>query len=366
MSIRTAIFGLGNIASALIQIVHKAKRGEKIESLMSEYIGKYSVADIDFVAAFDVSENKIGKDISEAIFEYPNIFPKIIDLEPLGVKVSPGPVLDGVAPHMREIFKPHNMKIDLNYVVRILRENSVEVAINLLPVGAEEATRLYAEACYRAGVAFINAIPVFIASDRERKWHRKFKEAILPLLGDDIKGQVGATILHRTLVRLLHMRGVRVEETYQVNIGGNTDFLNMMIEERLYSKRISKTEAVTSILPYGKKLEESKRVRIGPSDYVDFLGNTKIAYIYVKGASLGGFPVTIEVKLSVDDKSMATAILIDAIRVAKLALDRGHGGVIAGPSAFLFKHPPHQAPDDETAYYWFTRYIMTGEDIYFD
>lgn len=364
MSIKTAIIGVGNIASALVQIVYKARRGEKIDGVLSEYIGKYAVSDIEFVAAFDVSENKIGKDLSEAIFEYPNIFPKITDLDHLGVEVSPGPVLDGVAPHMVNVFKPHRMKIDINHVVRVLRESGAEVAINLLPVGAEEATRLYAEACHRANVAFINGIPVFIASDPEKKWHMKFREAMIPLLGDDIKGQVGATILHRTLVRLLHMRGVRVEETYQVNIGGNTDFLNMMIEERLYSKRISKTEAVTSILPYGKKLEETKKIRIGPSDYIDFLGNTKIAYIYIKGSSLGGFPVTIETKLVVDDKSMASAILLEAIRVAKLALDRGHGGVIAGPSAFLFKHPPRQAPDDETAYYWFTRYVMTGEDIY--
>ncbi|MCC6030313.1 MAG: inositol-3-phosphate synthase [Desulfurococcales archaeon] len=366
MSIKVAIIGVGNIASALIQSVYKAKKGEKIEGLMSEFIGRYTISDIDFVAAFDVSKNKINKDLSEAIFEYPNIFPKITDLPKIGVNVSPGPVLDGVADHMRNIFNPHELNIDLNDVIDVLKSSGAEIAVNLLPVGSEKASRLYAEACLKAGVAFVNAIPVFIASDPERKWHKMFKENNLPLLGDDIKGQVGATILHRTLVRLLHIRGVLLEETYQVNIGGNTDFLNMMIEERLYSKRLSKTEAVSSILPYGKKLESEEKIRIGPSDYIDFLGNTKIAYIYIKGRSFGGFPVTIEAKLTVDDKSMASAVLVDAIRIAKLALDRGDGGVIAGPSAFLFKHPPKQAPDDETAYYWFTRYVMTGEDIFID
>ncbi|MEZ0289968.1 MAG: inositol-3-phosphate synthase [Sulfolobales archaeon] len=363
MRIKTALIGVGNIASALVQFVYKAKREKKITGLMSEYIGRYRIEDIDFVAAFDVSENKIGKDLSEAIFEYPNIFPKIVDLEKLDVVVSPGPVLDGVAPHMESIFRPHKKSIDMDHVIRVLRDSDAEVVINLIPVGAENATRFYAEACLKAGVAFINAIPVFIASDPEGKWHRLYREASLPLLGDDIKGQVGATILHRTLFRLFHMRGVVIEESYQVNIGGNTDFLNMMVEERLYSKRISKTESVTSIVSYGKDLEEKKRIRIGPSDYIDFLGNTKIAYIYIKGRSFGDLPVYLEAKLTVDDKSMASAVLVDAIRIAKLALDRGHGGVIAGPSAFLFKHPPRQAPDDETAYYWFTRYIMTGEDI---
>ncbi|MEL9929898.1 MAG: inositol-3-phosphate synthase [Sulfolobales archaeon] len=364
--IRTALIGVGNIASALIQFVHKARREGRINGLMSEYIGRYTITDIDFVAAFDVSENKIGKDLSEAILEPPNIFPKIVELDRLGVKVSPGPVLDGVAPHMRDVFKPHGKHVEMEDVVKVLRDSGAEIAVNLLPVGAEKASRFYAEACLKAGVAFVNAIPVFIASDPEGRWQKMFKEAMLPLLGDDVKGQIGATILHRTLVRLFHMRGVRIDESYQVNVGGNTDFLNMMVEERLYSKRISKTEAVTSILPYGRDLEESKKIRIGPSDYIEFLGNTKIAYIYIKGRSFGDLPVYLEAKLTVDDKSMASAVLVDAIRIAKLALDRGHGGVIAGPSSFLFKHPPRQAPDDETAYLWFIRYIMTGEDILVD
>ncbi|GAY25101.1 inositol-3-phosphate synthase [Desulfurococcaceae archaeon AG1] len=361
--IRVAIVGVGNIASMLVQSVYMYKARGSIEGVMTENIGGYRVGDIDFVAAFDISRRKVGKDLGEAIYEPPNSVPRIFDVRRTGVTVSPGPVLDGVAPHMRSVFEPIETNIGLGDIVDILRSSKADVVVNLLPVGSEEASRLYARASLEAGAAFINAIPVFIASDPSNTWQKLYREAGVPLLGDDIKGQVGATILHRTLIKLLHMRGVLIDETYQLNVGGNTDFLNMVDEERLYSKRISKTRAVTSILPYGDKLENEGRVRIGPSDYIPFLNNTKIAYIYIKGRSFGGLPVTLEAKLSVDDKSMAAAVLLDAIRVAKLALDRGHGGPIRGPSAYLFKHPPIQAPDDETAYRWFLEYVEKGIDI---
>jgi len=363
--IRVAIVGVGNIASMLVQATIFYRSRGSLEGIMTESIGGYKVSDIEYVAAFDVSRRKVGKDLGEAIFEYPNSVPRICDIGVLGVRVSPGPVLDGVAPHMKEVFEPidQDPRIDMDYVVDILRSSGAEVVVNLLPVGSEEATRFYAGASLRAGAAFINAVPVFIASDPSGRWPRLYKEAGIPLLGDDVKGQVGATILHRTLIRLLHMRGVTVDETYQLNVGGNTDFLNMLDEDRLHSKRVSKTRAVTSVLPYGDRLEREGRVRIGPSDYIPFLGNTKVAYIYIKGRSFGGMPVTLEAKLSVDDKSMAAAVLVDAIRVAKLAMDRGHGGVIVGPSAYLFKHPPLQAADDETAYRWFIEYIEKGVDV---
>lgn len=360
--IRVAIVGVGNAASALVQGVYYYRDVDEnayVPGVANVKLGPYHIGDIEFSAAFDVSIEKIGKDLSEAIFAYPNITPKFADVPKLGVIVRKGKVLDGVAEHMKESFKPidDDNDVTLDTIVDELKETKTDVLVNLLPVGSEEATRFYAKAALEAGVAFVNAIPVFIASDPNGYWPKLFEEKGIPLLGDDVKGQIGATILHRTLVRLLYMRGVRVEETYQLNIGGNTDFLNMTVEERLKSKRISKTEAVTSILPYGKELEREGKVRIGPSDYIPFLGNTKVAYIYIKGISFADFPVTLEVKLTVDDKSMISGILIDAIRSAKIAKDRGLGGVIISPSAFFFKHPPIQAPDDETAKRWFEEFI---------
>jgi len=360
--IRVGIVGVGNAASALVQGVYYYKNVDEninIPGIVHVRLGSYHIGDIEFSIAFDVSKEKVGKDLSEAIFSYPNITPKFADIPKLGVVVRKGKVLDGVAEHMKESFRPVDSDDDitLESIVDELKETNTDVLVNLLPVGSEEATRFYAKAALEAGVAFVNAIPVFIASDPEGYWAKLFEEKNVPLLGDDVKGQIGATILHRTLVRLLHMRGVKVEETYQLNVGGNTDFLNMTVEERLKSKRISKTEAVTSILPYGKELEKEDKVRIGPSDYIPFLGNTKIAYIYIKGTSFANFPVTLEVKLTVDDKSMISGILIDAIRSAKIALDRGIGGIIVSPSAFFFKHPPVQAPDDETARHWFEEFI---------
>lgn len=359
--IRVAIAGVGNCASALIQGVYyyaNADDSELVPGLTSVRLGGYHVSDIEWVAAFDVSMNKIGRDLAEAIFQPPNITPRFADLpRRLGVEVSPGPVLDGVAPHMRERFNPHDREVTLGEVVDVLKSSDADILINFLPVGSEEASRFYAKASLEAGVAFINGMPTFIASDPEGEWPRLFEEAGVPVVGDDIKGQLGATVLHRTLVRLMHMRGVRVEETYQLNIGGNTDFENMLLEERLKSKRKSKTSAVTSVLPYGEELWSKGRVRIGPSDYVPFLGNTKIAYIYIKGRSFGDFPVTLEVKLQVDDKSMFAGSMIDAIRGTRIALDRGVAGPVVSVSAPFFKHPPVQAPSDEEAHRWFIEFI---------
>ena len=359
--IRAAIIGVGNCASALVQGVYyyeDADENEFVPGLTNVRVGPYHVGDIEWVAAIDVSKKKIGKDLAEAIFAPPNLTPKFADIpEKLGITVKPGPVLDGVAPHMREKFDPHDKEVTLGEVVDTLKEAGAEVVINFLPVGSEEATRFYARAVAEAGAAFINGMPVFIASDPEGYWPKYYEEKGLPLVGDDVKGQLGATVFHRTLVRLMHMRGVKVEETYQLNIGGNTDFENMLMEERLKSKRISKTEAVTSILPYGKELAEKGKVRIGPSDYVPFLGNTKIAYFYIKGRAFADFPVIVEAKLVVDDKSMFAGAMIDAIRGAKIALDRGVAGPVISVSAPFFKHPPVQAPSDEEAHKWFIEFV---------
>ncbi|BFH74292.1 inositol-3-phosphate synthase [Sulfurisphaera javensis] len=356
--IRIAIAGLGNCASMLIQGIeyYKRKGNNYYEGLITPIINGYKVTDIEVVTAFDVSKNKVGKDISEAIFEKPNITPKIVDMEKKGIKVKPGPVLDGVAKHMQDVFNPTN-EGSLESVIQELKDSKAEILINLLPVGSEQASREYARAALEANTAFINAIPVFIASDPTGKFPQLFKEKNLPIAGDDIKGQVGATILHRTLTSLFRLRGVKVEETYQLNVGGNTDFLNMKTEERLYSKRVSKTKAVTSTLEDENYLEKEGKIRIGPSDYVPFLGNTKVAYIYLKGSGFAGMPIKIEASLEVDDKSNCAAVLVDVIRAVKVALDRKIGGPLVEVSAFYFKHPPIQAKDDEEAYRWFRKFL---------
>ncbi|BDB97760.1 inositol-3-phosphate synthase [Saccharolobus caldissimus] len=356
--IRVAIAGLGNCASMLIQGIeyYKLKGDNYYDGLITPEIGGYKITDIEIVAAFDVSKNKIGKDISEAIFEPPNITPKIVDIQKKGIRVSPGPVLDGVAPHMVNVFNPiYDGSIE--NVIDELKSSKAEILVNLLPVGSEKATRTYANIALLSGTAFINAIPVFIASDPTGEFPRKFKEKNLPLAGDDIKSQLGATIFHRAITSLFRMRGVSVEETYQLNVGGNTDFLNMKTEERLISKRISKTEAVTSTLDYGEEIKNEGKIRIGPSDYVPFLGNTKVAYIYVKGSGFAGLPVKIEASLEVDDKANCAAVLVDVIRAVKVALDRRIGGPLEKVSAFYFKHPPVQAKDDEEAYRWFKEFL---------
>jgi myo-inositol-1-phosphate synthase len=350
--IRVALVGVGNSASALIQGVEyykNAKEGETVPGLMHVNFGGYHVKNIKFVAAFDVDKNKIGKDLAEAIFTKPNCCAKFADVPPLGVKVSPGPVLDGVAKHMREPFNVYNEgEVKPADVVSVLKEADAEILINYLPVGSHNATRFYAQAALDAGCAFINCIPEFIASDPA--WSRKFEERGLPVAGDDIKSQLGATILHRNLVRLCVDRGVIVDETYQLNLGGDTDFLNMTVEERLKTKRISKTEAVKSLVPYDVP------TRIGPSDYVPFLGNKKICYIWLKGRKFGDRPLTITVKLEVEDSPNSAGVVIDVIRAVKLALDRKIAGPLISISSYAFKHPPVQVPDP-TAKEWVEEYI---------
>ena len=361
--VRVALVGVGNCASAIVQGVYYYKHVDddaKVPGLLHPRLGKYHIGDIEFVAAFDVSTEKVGKDLSEAIFAYPNITKKFAEVPKLGVEVRPGPALDGVAPHMVDVFKPHNLDVSLDYVVDELRGSRAEVVVNLLPVGSEMATRFYAEASAQARSSFVNGIPVFIASDPEGYWPKRYGEAGTPLLGDDVKGQLGATILHTALVSLLRDRGVKVLETYQLNIGGNTDFLNMTVEERLKSKRISKTRAVTSIIPEGYDLEEEGRVKIGPSDFVPFLGNTKVCYIYIKGLSFADFTVELDVKLRVDDKSMFAGAMIDAIRLAKIAMDKGLSGPVPEVCAYYFKHPPRHAPSPQIALQWLREFLGEG------
>ncbi|MEM1563793.1 MAG: inositol-3-phosphate synthase [Candidatus Bathyarchaeia archaeon] len=350
--IRVAIVGVGNSASALIQGVEyykNAKEDEAVPGLMHVNFGGYYVKDIKFVAAFDVDKNKIGKDLAEAIFTKPNCCAKFADVPPLGVKVMPGPVLDGVANHMKEPFNVYNEnEVKPADVASVLKDSKAEILINYLPVGSHHATRFYAQAALDAGCAFINCIPEFIASDPT--WSRKFEERGLPVAGDDIKSQLGATILHRNLVRLCVDRGVIVDETYQLNLGGDTDFLNMTVEERLKTKRISKTEAVKSLVPYDLP------TRIGPSDYVPFLGNKKICYIWLKGRKFGDRPLTITVKLEVEDSPNSAGVVIDVIRAVKLALDRKIAGSLISISSYAFKHPPIQVPDP-IAKEWVEEYI---------
>lgn len=355
--IRVAIIGVGNCASALVQGVEyykNAKEDETVPGLMHVNFSGYHVRDIKFVAAFEVDQRKIGKDLAEAIFTKPNCCAKFADVPYLGVKVLPGPILDGVAEHMREPFNVYDEReIKPVNVVEVLKETGAEILINYLPVGSYHATRFYAQAALDAGCAFINCIPEFIASDPI--WGRKFEDKGLPVAGDDVKSQLGATILHRNLVKLCIDRGVLVDETYQLNIGGNTDFLNMTVEERLKTKRISKTEAVTSLVPY--KLP----TRIGPSDYVPFLGDKKICYITLKGRKFGNLPVTITAKLEVEDSPNSAGVVIDVIRAVKLALDRKIAGPLISISSYAFKHPPVQVPDS-VAKEWVEEFIRGNRE----
>lgn len=350
--IRVAVAGVGNCASALVQGVEyykDAKENIRVPGLMHVNFGGYHTRDIKFVAAFDVNKNKIGKDLAEAIFAEPNCCARFADVSPLGVKVSPASILDGVAEHMRESFKVYNdSEVNQVNTVETLKETEADILVNYLPVGSRNGTRFYAEAALEAGCAFVNCIPEFIASDPE--WIRKFEDKRLPVAGDDIKSQLGATILHRNLVKLCLDRGVVVDETYQLNLGGNTDFQNMTVEERLKTKRISKTEAVTSLIPYDVP------TRIGPSDYVPFLGDKKICYILLKGRKFGNQPVTVKAKLEVEDSPNSAGVVIDVIRAAKIALDRKITGPLISISSYAFKHPPTQMPDP-IAKQWVEDYI---------
>ena len=347
--IKIAIAGVGNCASALIQGIHyyRKHQDKDVSGLMFEDVGGYKPWDIEVVAAWDIDARKVGKDLSEAIFAPPNcttIFEP--DIPKTGVKVRMGKVLDGFAPHMADYppdrsFVPADEREDeLEDVVRVLKETGAEILVNYVPVGSEQAARFYAEACLRAGVSFINGMPTFIVSDPE--WAKKFEEEGIPVVGDDIKSQVGATIVHRTLVQLFTDRGVKIERTYQLNFGGNTDFLNMLERSRLKTKKISKTSAVESLIPY--QIGDGN-IHIGPSDWVPWLKDRKIAYIRLEGRLFGDVPMYVELKLDVEDSPNSAGSMIDAIRCCKLAKDRGIGGPLYSISAYTMKHPPVQYPD---------------------
>ena len=340
--IRAAIIGVGNCASSLVQGVHyyrTAKPGDRIPGIMHVDLGGYHIRDVDFVAAFDVDRNKVGKDLAEAIYAPPNNTYRFADVPRTGVKVSRGMTHDGIGKYLSAIVQKAPGATD--DIVGILKEREVDVVVSYLPVGSEEATKWYVEQALEAGCAFINCIPVFIA--RERYWQKRFAQKGLPIIGDDIKSQVGATITHRVLTRLFMDRGVRLDRTYQLNFGGNTDFLNMLERERLESKKISKTNAVTSMLDY--PLAETD-VHVGPSDYVPWLLDRKWCYIRMEGTTFGDVPLNAELKLEVWDSPNSAGVVIDAIRCCKLALDRGLGGTIVAPSAYFMKSPPRQIPDD--------------------
>ncbi len=343
-TIRVAIVGVGNCASSLVQGVHyyrNAKLGERIPGLMHVDLGGYHVRDVEFVAAFDVDRNKVGKDLSDAIYAPPNNTYRFADVPKTGVKVSRGMTHDGIGKYLSSVVKKAEGGTD--DVVSILKERKVDVVVNYLPVGSEEATKWYVEQTLAAGCAFVNCIPVFIARDPYGTWPKRFAQRGLPIIGDDIKSQVGATITHRVLTRLFMDRGVRLDRTYQLNFGGNTDFLNMLERERLESKKISKTNAVTSMLDYTMADED---VHVGPSDYVPWLLDRKWCYIRMEGTTFGDVPLNAEIKLEVWDSPNSAGVVIDAIRCAKLALERGLGGAIVAPSSYFMKSPPRQIPDD--------------------
>jgi myo-inositol-1-phosphate synthase len=340
--IRVAIVGVGNCASSLVQgryYYEHAKPGDVVPGLMHVDLGGYHVRDIEFVAAFDVDREKVGKDLSEAIFAGQNNTFKFSDVPPTGVTVDRGMTHDGLGKYLSGVI--HKAPGPTADVVGILRERNVDVLISYLPVGSETATKWYVEQALQAGVAFINAIPVFIG--REPYWQRRFAERGLPIIGDDIKSQVGATITHRVLTRLFMDRGVRIDRTYQLNFGGNTDFLNMLERERLESKKISKTNAVTSMIDY--EIDDDD-VHVGPSDYVPWLKDRKWCHIRMEGTTYGDVPLNLELKLEVWDSPNSAGVITDAIRCARLGLDRGLAGTLVAPSAYFMKSPPQQIHDD--------------------
>jgi len=341
--INVAVVGVGNCASSLIQGVYyyaKAKDDEFVPGLMHVNLGGYHVSDINFVAAIDIDKNKVGEDLAQAIFASPNNTLKFCEVPATGVKVQRGMTHDGLGEYLSKIIqKAPGQTVD---IVKVLKETKADVVINYLPVGSEEATKWYVEQVLAAGCGFINCIPVFIA--REKYWQRRFEEKGLPIIGDDIKSQVGATIVHRVLTRLFRDRGVKLERTYQLNFGGNTDFYNMLERNRLESKKISKTSAVTSQLDY--KLD-SDDIHVGPSDYVPWLDDRKFCHIKMEGRTFGDVPLDVELKLEVWDSPNSAGVVIDAIRCCKLALDSGVKGTLVAPSSYFMKSPPVQYTDDE-------------------
>ena len=339
--VRVAIIGAGNCASSFVQGVHyyrEAKANEFVPGLMHVDLGGYHISDIEFTAAFDVDKTKVGKDLSQAIFSGMNNTVKFADVPEMGVKVYRGMTHDGLGKYLSEVIE--TAPGPTADVIGILKDTQTDVVVSYLPVGSEMATKWYVEQILDAGCAFVNCIPVFIA--REPYWQKRFEERGLPVIGDDIKSQVGATIVHRVLTRLMRERGVKLERTSQLNVGGNTDFLNMLERERLESKKISKTNAVTSQLDYDMGPDN---VHIGPSDYVKWLDDRKWAYIRMEGRTFGDVPLNIELKLEVVDSPNSAGIVIDAVRCAKLALDRGLSGSLFAPSSYFMKSPPEQYSD---------------------
>ncbi len=348
--IKIAVAGVGNCFSSLWQGInyYKGKRAEDAIGLMHWNMAGYEPGDIDVVAAFDVDRRKVGKDVSEAIFALPNCTTVFCeDIPKTGVKVQMGRILDGYSEHMKDYPEERTFLLadekepEREDIVAALKDSGAEILLNYLPVGSEEAVRFYAECALEAGVAFINNMPVFIASDPA--WAGRFEAAGIPIIGDDIKSQLGATITHRVLANLFKRRGVKLERTYQLNTGGNTDFLNMLNRHRLKSKKLSKTEAVQSMLPQPLPAEN---IHIGPSDYVPWQNDNKVAFIRMEGKLFGDVPMHLEMRLSVEDSPNSAGVAIDSIRCCKIALDRGISGPLLSPSAYFMKHPPQQFTDD--------------------
>ena len=355
--IKVAIVGVGNCASSFVQGIHQYREvaaDEFIPGLMHNVLGDYHIGDIEVVAAFDVDKDKVGKDLSEAIFSGQNNTVKFADVPATGVKVERGMTHDGIGKYLSQVIeKAPGETAD---IVNILKEREVDVLINYLPVGSEEATKWYIEQALQAKVGVVNCIPVFIA--REPYWQKRFQDAGVPIVGDDIKSQVGATITHRVLTNLFKDRGVKIERTYQLNFGGNTDFMNMLERERLESKKESKTNAVTSQLPYDLGADN---VHVGPSDYVPWLHDRKWCHIRIEGRTFGDVPLNMELKLEVWDSPNSAGVVVDAVRCVKIGLDRGESGQLEGPSSYFMKSPAHQHPDDDARD--MVESFITGEDI---
>jgi myo-inositol-1-phosphate synthase len=341
--IRVGIVGVGNCASSFVQgltYYASAESNEPVPGLMNVDVGGYHIADVEISAAFDVNARKVGRDVAEAIWADPNNTFKFTDVRPTGVKVARGRTLDGLGIYLRDdIEESQEREAD---VAEVLHESRTDVLVSYLPVGSQKASEWYAEQALEAGCAYVNCIPVFLASNPE--WRRKFEKAGLPIIGDDIKSQVGATIVHRVLANLFRERGVRVDRTYQLNFGGNADFKNMLERERLHSKKISKTQAVTSQFDVPLAPEQ---IHVGPSDHVPWLTDRKWAYIRLEGTTFGGVPLNAELKLEVWDSPNSAGVVIDAVRCARLAMDRGIGGALIGPSSYFMKSPPQQFTDSE-------------------
>lgn len=355
--IKVAIVGVGNCASSLVQGIEyykNARDDEFVPGVMHVRFGGYHINDIEVVAAFDVNTNKVGKDVAEAIYAAPNNTVTFAKVPKLGVKVSRGPRLDGVNKYTAELV-PVDDNAKVANVVKVLKDSGAEAVINYLPVGSQEATEFYAQAAIDAGCGFVNCIPVFIASNP--KWAKKFEAAGLPVIGDDIKAQVGATITHRTLVNLFLDRGMKIERTYQLNTGGNTDFLNMLERERLHYKKVSKTEAVSSQIEARGQQIDPDDIHVGPSDYVPWQKDNKICFLRIESKHFGDVPMNLELRLSVEDSPNSAGVAIDSIRCLKLALDNKLKGAIIEPAAYFQKHPPKQI-EDRTARELVEKFIL--------